>query len=346
MNSKLIRNRHLAPKIIVIDGLPGCGKTMLSPIISALDRVEVMTFSYELEYILTLSYLGKITDDAANTMIRISTDLKLYNLMMSRETNFRPSDLSSIFKHKSPIRYIKRLFEAGDESIPEKIISENPILLLTTHQMSALSKPLFNALRSRLFFIEIVRHPLYMIIQNTINMSNITSDVRDFDLQIDFHGRQLPFYSFGYEKEFDEALPVEKAILFMDKFTSLAETNMRELNLDKNPQFIKIPFEPFVLNPWPYLKTIEESLGSKITKKTKNTLKKQKVPREKISDGIPLDIYKRCGWEEPDHRLSEVDELDKRRQYVLNQGASDTALKVLDKLCVGYESNYYKVSED
>ena len=109
MNSKLIRNRHLAPKIIVIDGLPGCGKTMLSPIISALDRVEVMTFSYELEYILTLSYLGKITDDAANTMIRISTDLKLYNLMMSRETNFRPSDLSSIFKHKSPIRYIKRL---------------------------------------------------------------------------------------------------------------------------------------------------------------------------------------------------------------------------------------------
>ena len=81
-----------------------------------------------------------------------------------------------------------------------------------------------------------------MIIQNTINMSNITSDVRDFDLQIDFHGRQLPFYSFGYEKEFDEALPVERSILFMDKFTSLAETNMRELKVEENSQYIKIPF--------------------------------------------------------------------------------------------------------
>ena len=123
MGSKLIRKNYIAPKVLVIDGLPGCGKTMLTPILASLNRAEVMTYSYELEYILTLSYLGKISDDAANTMIRISTDLKLYNLMMSRETNFRPSDLSSIFKHKSPIRYIKRLFEAGDDTIPNKIIS-------------------------------------------------------------------------------------------------------------------------------------------------------------------------------------------------------------------------------
>ena len=60
---------------------------------------------------------------------------------------------------------------------------------------------------------------------------------------------------------------------------------------------------------------------------------------------IPLTIYKRCGWEAPDHSLSEREELEKPRQFAVDQGASDQALKVLDKLCVGYESNYYKVSE-
>ena len=60
---------------------------------------------------------------------------------------------------------------------------------------------------------------------------------------------------------------------------------------------------------------------------------------------IPLTIYKRCGWEAPDHSLSEREELEKLRQFAVDQGASDQALKVLDKLCVGYESNYYKVSE-
>ena len=109
MKAKVIRNGHLAPKIIVIDGLPGCGKSMLSHILASFDRTEVMTFSYELEFILTLVYLEKITSDAAEAMIRNITDLKIYNLMMSREVNFRPSDQSSIFKNQSSLRYINKI---------------------------------------------------------------------------------------------------------------------------------------------------------------------------------------------------------------------------------------------
>ena len=109
---------------------------------------------------------------------------------------------------------------------------------------------------------------------------------------------------------------------------------------------LTIHFEPFVLDPWPYLKKIKDLLCSKITSKTKRIVKKQNVPRKKISDGISLAIYKLCGWEEPNKSLSEKEELEKRRQFAVEQGASDQALKVLDKLCVGYESNYYKVSED
>ena len=70
-------------------------------------------------------------------------------------------------------------------------------------------------------------------------------------------------------------------------------------------------------------------------------MKKQKVPRKKISDGIPLTIYKRCGWEPPDPNITELEELNKRRQFAIDKGASRDALETLDKLSEDYENNYF-----
>ena len=74
--------------------------------------------------------------------------------------------------------------------------------------------------------------------------------------------------------------------------------------------------------------------------KTRNFLKKQKVPRKKISDGISLEIYKRYGWEPPLSNFSERDELNKRRDFVLNQNVSKEYLDILDKLSDNYEKKY------
>ena len=140
--------------------------------------------------------------------------------------------------------------------------------------------------------------------------------------------------------------PVERSIYEMQKLTELTENYKKQKLAETHFQVLTIPFELFVLDPWPYLKKIEDLLGSRITSKTKKVIKKQYIPRKKISDGIPLEIYKRCGWEPPGKNLAEKEELEKRRQFAVEQGASDQALKVLDKLCVGYESNYYNISEE
>ena len=59
---------------------------------------------------------------------------------------------------------------------------------------------------------------------------------------------------------------------------------------------------------------------------------------------IPLTIYKRCGWEAPDHSLSEREELEKRRQFSEDQGANYRSLKVLDEICEEYETHYYQMN--
>jgi hypothetical protein len=343
---EIVRKGHLAEKILIVDGLPGCGKTLFSSIFSAMDRVELLNYAFEVEFICRLYYLNKIQKDAAIAMVRMLTDHKLYQTMMGRETNFRYSDLSSVFNDANPWRYFKRILQKGNEiTVPERIRREKPILNLTTHNMLRLGEPLFTALEDRLVFIEIVRHPLYMIVQQTLNMERLLDNPRDIDIYMKSDSDQVPWYTYQWEDLFKKSNPVEKAIYSIHYGSKLTEEFKSKHNGLMKGKTLTIPFESFVLDPWPSLKRIEDLLDSKITNKTKKIIKKQKVPRKKISDGIPLAIYKRCGWEAPDHTLSEKDELEKRRYFAVEQGASDPAMKVLDKLCVDYESNYYNFSE-
>ena len=58
---KIIRKEHLVQKIVFVDGLWGCGKTMISSIVADFDRVELLSYNYELEQICSLYSLKKIS---------------------------------------------------------------------------------------------------------------------------------------------------------------------------------------------------------------------------------------------------------------------------------------------
>ena len=51
IKSKVIRKDNLAKNIIIVDGLPGCGKSLFSAIISSFDRVEILSYAFEIEFI-------------------------------------------------------------------------------------------------------------------------------------------------------------------------------------------------------------------------------------------------------------------------------------------------------
>ena len=197
---QVIREKMLLNQVVLVDGQPGCGKTLFTAIIAAMERVELLNYSGALENLCALKYLKKITDDAAEAMIRIQMDLVLYHTMMSRGTNFRPSDLSSAFRNVNVVTYLKRLFTKGDEVIPERIKREKPILHFATHNLLAFCEPVFKALGEKVVVIEIVRHPLYMLIQQTMNREHHmdpSGAARQFHLYIKHGEHQLPFKDFG-----------------------------------------------------------------------------------------------------------------------------------------------------
>ena len=336
---KVIRKEHLAQKIVFVDGLWGSGKTMISPILSAFERVELLSYAYELEQICSLYSLEKISLEVSELMTRQLTDLKLYNTMMSRDLNFRFSDLSSALNHYDPQKYIKRLFDKGDEIIPEKILKEKPILNFASHHLLAYSEPVFSALGERVVFLEVVRHPLYMIKQIALNMEKLIGNVRSFSIYFEYKGQSLPSYVHGWEDLFIESNYMDKAIHYVDQLTKKTEKVKSDLKNNYKNQILTVPFERFTINPDEFLPEIEKLLGTKSTEITREMMRKQKVPREKYSDGIELDIYKRCGWEPSTKGLTEIEEFRLRREFV-KQFSSTKGLKILDELCQKYEKNY------
>jgi hypothetical protein len=342
MESPLIsRDISLLEKLVIVDGQPGCGKTMLSPIISSFQRVELLTYCFELEHIARLYKLKKITKDATIALIKIFTDNKLYQLMMGREVNFRYSDISSVYNYPFPNVYVKRLFDKGDEEIPNKILKHKPILHLVTHDMLSSAEILFESLKNKLIFIEVVRHPLYQLIQQSLNFENVFNKPRDISVYFKKKGKEFPYFVHGWEKDFLNYNSVEKAIKTISIHTKENHKVRKRISDKYKKNLITVPFEKFVKNPYPYLNTIVNIMETNNSKKTSQILKKQKIPRKKIADSLKLDIYKRCGWKPPVRNLSEKDELNLRRNYAIKNNVSQKLMNLLDCLSSEYEKKNF-----
>ena len=131
---------------------------------------------------------------------------------------------------------------------------------------------------------------------------------------------------------------MEKAICYIEKLSLLTEETKKKVRRDYNAKIITIPFEKFVLDPAPYTKQIECALGNRSTWLTRKEMKRQKVPRKMIADGMSSEIYKYCGWE-PAQTESETQELKIRRDFALEH-AKPEAMAVLDTLSAEYERSY------
>jgi len=341
---ELTRNNVLLEQIVVVDGQAGSGKSMFTSILPTFERVELYNYCTELENLCALYYLRKIPQDSCETMIKIKIDQTIYETMMSRRTNFRYTDVSSAFNSTKFFEYFFRLFKKGDLSIPKIIKEKKPILNFLTHNLLYVSQPLFNATNDKLTFIEIKRHPLYMLIQQTFNQANFFHDenkIRQF--HICFNNENKEYFSWNYDNlnEYKNASPVERAIIemayFEKKSYEFKKNNSQYIN-----KILTISFEQFVKSPDRFINLIERKLNSKKTIKTSKLLKKHKIPRKKFADSISLDVYKRCGWEPPDPNMNELQELNKRRDFAFKQNARKKYIDILDQISENYENNYMK----
>ena len=338
---KVVRHGHLTETVAVVNGLGGCGKSLLAAIVGSLARVELMKYNYHLEHVCMLRYLNLLDADTAASLVKNYTDLDLYNLMMSRETNFRPTDVSSVKMSVHAWRYVRRLLLPEGQAAVERIPREHPILHLITHHLLGISSPLFDGLGERLRFIEVVRHPLYMIKQWYHWMPSVGTHPRVFTLRFEYDGQPLPWFARGWEELYLRSGSMDRVIYGLSNQIALGERVWQHISEAQRKHVLVIPFEQFVVRPDPFLTQLEVFLGTHRIPATRWVMKKQCVPRKMFAEGIGLWIYRRCGWEPPAKDSDERTELAERRRYAAEH-ATPAAMEELDRLSRTYEETYMR----
>jgi len=335
--STFTRHVSLANQIVFIDGISGSGKSILGPILASFDRVEKYRLESIYEYISQLHKFKKIETDAAISLMRIYADEAIYKLSISREVNFRIKDNTGFLNTTRKWRYIKRLFQKDGAACLERIKKNNPILQTNSHQMFPAIDLAFKAYGSKLTEIEMVRHPLFLI-NHWINYVDFYgSHPRDLTLWVqDSNGNTAPWFAAGWESEYNSMSPMDKSIR---SISNLFEENLKvynQLTTEEQGQIIFIPFEKFVTSPWEYLATIENKLGTKRTALTKKELKRQKCPRNLLTDGRG---HQNHGWRKPENNATNLSEYEKLLKKVENE-ASQKEKNMLCQLISNYESKF------
>jgi hypothetical protein len=322
------RSLYFCPDIILLDGLTGTGKTMFTPLLSSYKRMQNARFEYMFEYLSISAKMSKIDSDATSSLLNLLADVKYYDGMLSREVNFRPSDLSSVFNSSKAVHYLKQLFMPDGQDVEKRLDTEEQILLLATHQLIGCLDILLKAFNNRLKVIEMVRHPLYILDHWESYIMMHGQNARDFTIWIEHNDHSLPWFANGFEDLYIKSKSYDRAVfsiesLIKDVF-AIAKGNLF------NKYVMFIPFEKFVLAPEDYLNKLDSFIGSGPTRSTKKILNKQRVPRSSINAGPQKSIYKRYGLTKYDKNISHKEDYEFKIESAKMNCSKEAFDKIMD----------------
>jgi len=307
---------------------------MFSPLINSFDRVQNARFEYMMEYLFITSKNEKVNPDASFSMLNLLADIKCYDGAISREVNFRPKDLSSVFNSSKAGKYFRQLFLADGESAGARIQKEKPILFFVTHQILSCIEPALTAFGERLKVVEMVRHPLYLVDHWDSYIMMHGNNARDFTMWIDYEGTEIPWFAKGWEQKYIGSSSFDKSIYSIESLMESVFKHSESSDLKNSIMFI--PFERFVLEPANFINELEIFLKTAATKATKGILKAQRVPRPSINAGPQKSIYKRYGLKKYEKGVSHEEDYRLKMDSARSK-SSHEAFEVLKRMCERYE---------
>ena len=190
--SELHRKNTYQNKTIFIDGMWRCGKSLLTPLVGALDNVDKVKFDYHSEWVSVLHFLGKVDLNTTKILLNMYSDLTTYNNFLGREINIRPKDDSGIFKNPKSLNYLLRIFKDDTSDISKEIEIKKPIQLINTHNVFQISEPLVESFNERLLFLRCVRNPVYNILDWAEYFEKVGEDPREMNFYLG--KKQIPWF--------------------------------------------------------------------------------------------------------------------------------------------------------
>ena len=270
---------NISKNIILIDGITRCGKSIFSNIIPTLLNVEQLQFFTLLEHIVPGLSKNAINKDFAKSSIRSIMNELSYNMLISRNINFRYNDQTSILNHPESKKYFERLSKIEGDEIVNELRLDDKYFPFMTHDMMV-NLEYLDILDIDYKMIHIFRHPVDLIYswEKRGWGDRFLNDPRSFTLSINYNSHILPWYCDGHEEEWLLLNPTEKcAFIVFD----LIDKTIIQFKKAKYPNRIyNLTFENFVQNTSHEIDNLIDFIGTKKSYSTINALSNANCPRK------------------------------------------------------------------
>jgi len=308
----------LTPNLVFIDGLTRCGKSIFSPLIGTFERCEQIRFFSLIEQLIPAIMTESIELDFCRSLLRTQLNEFAYDMMLSRNANFRKGEQTSIYNHPEPEIYENRLNKPEGDGVISEIRSNERIIPIMTHDMMASMDSLIQ-LNLNFKMIEIYRHPIDLINSQFQRGwgKRFGNDPRAFTLTVSKMGALYPWYAIGFEDMWESFSELERVVWMTLTLLEKSVTNHKELTDKQN--LLSIRFEDLVTTPNPVIAKITQFLRTQETKNTWEVLEKSNIPRM-IDKGKRISTFKH-----------------------INKSIRPDLRKSLEQTVNNYESNCYGV---
>ena len=308
----ITRKKRYATNIILIDGFSGTGKTLISDILMASNKISVVQCEALLDY-LPIAYEFKgIKEDASISLLINRLDEIAYNLFIGRNTNIRVGDASSVIRHPSRFDYIKSLFINPPEDSYIENASKNLHIPIWSHATSFNNNLYEKAFGERIKILYTLRDPIFSVQNHSDYTKRITGTPRDWQLNYTINGKEYPWYAKDWEDEFSKCNETEISIILLNRGYESLFSKLNKSNIISKSNYKIIFFEDLIKNTNPTLDDIFDFLNISYNKnKLKKLKKRNKLPRSSLNnvDGYwknytENNIYK--GSEDPSSILKSI----------------------------------------
>ncbi len=278
----LSRSKNLGQSVLVVDGLGGSGKALLSSTLMAFDRLEPVSVFYYLDYIIAAQRIGRITFSDALALCRLILDVRLYENLAGREVNFRNSDVSSVNKTHKKKEMWDRLERPDGPKIIERMNKIRPIQHIMTHNSMTNVALLDEACGSDFIFLEMVRSPLYTARHLAAYADRYGDDPRDFTLWTKSGDFEVPWFAMEPAANFQKLCAYDKAISCIINCNRLTQQSIAKHHF--KGRYYRVYFENFVSNPYPLFEELDRVVGGLNKSRQDVIFKQEKIPRSLSTD--------------------------------------------------------------